>query len=87
MYIFVCIYVHIYTYIYIYLRAAAPAADPETKHPERQFFLFLSCSFFWISHFKSWKTKNRRKTLEKLCCPPVCVDFIRTEDMSWYLVL
>ena len=36
----ICIYIYIYTcsmYV-LYLRAAAPAADPGTKHQEREFF-------------------------------------------------
>ena len=64
------------------LRAAAPAADPGINHQERCFFslAFLNIKPQILEHEKS------PQTLEKPCCPRVWVDFIRIEDMAWYLV-
>ena len=70
---FLCVY--IYIYIYIYLRAAAPAADPETKHPERQFFLFLSCSFFLDITFQILEDKKPPQNVGETMLPPCLCGF------------
>ena len=71
--------------VFAYLRAAAPAADPETKHQERQFLLKF---FFFGYHISNLgRQKAAAKRWRNYASIPVWVDFIRTEDMSWYLVL